>query len=61
MILEFFLFYLSAPNFCLNLFMFFQLFSAADWCKELTIFTRIDYFSIPSISCSGYALEFYCN
>ena len=34
--------------------MFFQLFNAADWCKELTIFTRIDYFPIPSISCSGH-------
>ena len=32
---------------------FFQLFNAADWCKELTIFTGIDYFSIPSISSSG--------
>ena len=50
--LEFFLFYLSVPNFSLNLWTFFQLFNAADWCKELTIFTRNDYFSIPSISCS---------
>ena len=50
--LEFFLFYLSAPNFSPNLWTFLQLFNAADWCKELTIFTRIDYFSIPSISYS---------
>ena len=40
------------PNFSLNLLTFFQLFNAANWCKELTIFTRIDYFSIPLISCS---------
>ena len=33
--------------------MFFQLLYAANWCKELTIFMRIDYFSIPSISSSG--------
>ena len=48
-------FILSAPNFSPNLWTFFQLFNAADWCKQLTIFMRIDYFSIPSISCSGFA------
>ena len=59
--LEFFLFDLSEPNFSPNLWTFFQLFNAANWCKELTIFTWINYFSIPSISFSDISLVAYAK